>query len=237
MRKILVSREILENFPATAIGVLVISNLKNEGHEGEILPLLRAEELRQRDLLNAVELPSLPELKVWRDAYKKFGSDPRDFRPSVEALLRRARAGNKPLPHINDLVDLYNYISIKYHVPVGAEDLAKIKGNVELTFAKGHEAGLALGATESESCYSGEVIYRDDEGFLCRRWNWREADRTKLEASTTSAILVIDTVGGLAPETLERSLDETKSLVETILGAKVTRAILNAASTEFGFEG
>lgn len=220
---------IFEAFPQTRIGALVISGLKNSGENAKLLQLLRAEELRQRDILNAVELPSLPEIKVWREAFKKFGSDPRDFRSSIEALLRRARAGNKPLPHINSLVDLYNYISIKYHLPVGAEDLDKIKGDVELAFAAGTENGKALGAEAAETCYPGEVIYRDAESFMCRRWNWREADRTKIDENTLRAILVIDSVGGLEPEVLDRALNETQGLVQSELGASVRSEILDAA--------
>lgn len=229
MAALTVHADIFQAFPLTRIGVLVIENLKNHGENAAVLQFLRTEEVRQRDLLNAVELPSLPEIKVWRDAFKKFGSDPRDFRSSVEALLRRARAGNKPLPHINSLVDLYNYISIKYHMPVGAEDLDKIVGDVELAVSTGTEAGKALGSDEVESCYSGEVIYRDQESFLCRRWNWREADRTKIEEATSRAILVIDTVGGLESEALDRALNETQALIESHLGATVRSAILDSA--------
>jgi DNA/RNA-binding domain of Phe-tRNA-synthetase-like protein len=234
MRSVSVDSKIFTEFPAARIGLLVISGMNNSGGSG-FIPLLQAEEARQKELLATTELPSLPEIKVWRDAYKKFGSDPRDFRSSIEALLRRARGGSKPLPHINDLVDLYNYISIKYHVPVGAEDLTKIKGEVRLAFADGSEHGLALGAQAPENCYPGEVIYRDDEGFLCRRWNWREADRTKIESTTKDAILVIDTVGGIAPEVLEQSLDETETLIKEKLSGRTQRCILEPSRLRFDF--
>ncbi|MBN8549992.1 MAG: hypothetical protein J0M12_11810 [Deltaproteobacteria bacterium] len=228
MTKISLSAAVVDTFPEVRIGLLYIEGMRNEGRNVVIEQLLRAEELRQREILASVELPSLPEIKVWREAFKKFGSDPRDFRSSVEALLRRARAGNKPLPQINNLVDLYNYISIKYHVPVGAEDLAKIEGDVELAFASGSESGRALGADADESCYPGEVIYRDAKSFLCRRWNWREADRTKIDEQSTRAILVIDTVGGLGQETLAQALNETQALVERELSATVKSYILDS---------
>ncbi len=235
MPAVLVAPEIFSSFPATRIGVLVLDNLQNAGEHPALTSMLRAEEAIQREKLAPVELPSLPELKVWREAYKRFGSDPRDFRPSVEALLRRTRGGTKPLPLINPLVDLYNYISIKYHVPVGAEDLAKIHGDVKLQFAAGDESGLALGAEAPENCYPGEVIYRDDVSFLCRRWNWREADRTKIEKATTRAILVIDTVGGIGPEVLARALDETAELIRRELKADIKGGILEPASPALSY--
>lgn len=235
MRTISVSSEVLSAFPESRIGVLILSGLKNSVSCEALTDLLRSEEKRQKEVLAAQELPSLPELKAWRDAYRKFGSDPRDFRPSVESLLRRARGGSKPLPLINPLVDLYNYISIKYHVPVGAEDLQKIKGDIRLVISKGEEAGVTLGSSDPEQCYPGEVIYRDDESFLCRRWNWREADRTKIEPGTTHAVLVIDTVGGIGAEVLSQALDETQTLVARELEATIVRSVLDSSNPQFEF--
>lgn len=44
----------------------------------------------------------------------------------------------------------------------------------------------------------GEVVWRDDAGVTCRRWNWRQCLRTRLTESTTRAIFIIDM---LAPMT------------------------------------
>lgn len=213
--------EIFKTFPGIQVGFLIVNNLRNSTPVSVIEQMLRSEEAKQAELLKDVELPKLPEIGAWRVIYKKFGSDPKDHRSSIESLLRRARAGNKPLPIINPLVDLYNYISLKYHLPIGAEDLDKIEGLVELAFADGTEGGVCIGSSEDETCYKGEVIYRDKKGFLCRRWNWREADRTKIDHETTRAIVVIERVAEVPEKTLSDALNELTQHLNSLLSADV----------------
>ena len=45
----------------------------------------------------------------------------------------------------------------------------------------------------------GEVVWRDDAGVTCRRWNWRQCTRTRLTAATTRAVFVVDTLSGADP--------------------------------------
>jgi len=60
-------------------------------------------------------------------------------------------------------VALFNYISIKYLIPCGGDDVDKIEGNLHLGFAKGDEWFVALGSEEKENPRPGEVIYFDDK--------------------------------------------------------------------------
>jgi len=232
--KLIVDPTIFERYPDVEIGVLDIHGMDNSGHNNEILSLLRKEEAHQHELLANTELGSLPEIGAWRKIYKSFGSDSHDFLSSVEAVLRRARRGVNPLPQINNLVDLYNYISLKYHMPVGAEDSDKIRGDVRLGFMTGTEKGMALGNDHEEVCDAGEVAYADDAGFLCRRWNWREADRTKIEETTQNAMLVIEKVPALGRETLIEALTETKQLIEKYLHGRCDIVILSKDQTSYG---
>ena len=133
--KFIIINQIFEKYPGVKIGVIVIKGMDNSGRSEEILKMLRSQEAEQKKLLADVEMGSLPEIAQWREIYRSFGSNPKDYRSSVEALLRRVRAGNKEIPHINSLVDLYNYLSLKYHLPAGAEDSDKMKGDFRLTIA------------------------------------------------------------------------------------------------------
>ena len=66
-------------------------------------------------------------------------------------------------------------------LPVGGEDLDKIVGDVLLTRAGTDEpAVFLLGEKEARAPHAGEIFYKDENGAICRRWNWKEADRTKL---------------------------------------------------------
>jgi len=211
--ELIIQPKIFQTFPDLVIGIVTANNINNQGESEEINQLLRtAEKNISREFIN-LEAPSKhPKILTWRQAYKKFGSNPQNFRSSIEALARRVLKGGQ-LQHINKLVDLYNYISLKYLVPVGGEDINSIKGNIILGFAQGYESFIRLGGTENEPPKAGEVIYKDDTGVICRRWNWREAERTKLTEQTTSAILVIE---GLAPLNKELITQATKDLADLV---------------------
>lgn len=230
--KFSVNRQIFEKWPQVLIGGLVLRNINNRWKSKDLTNLLQDQELKTKEELAAVELGQLPEISAWRKIHKDFGSDPRDFPPSTEALLRRARGG-KGLPNINKLVDLYNYLSLKSKVPAGAEDIDKIEGDVRLTFADGTEKGKYIGSSETENCFKGEVVYKDDKGFICRRWNWREADRTKIDESTRNALLVFELA--LADlNKMNKFLDEAEELCSKYLGGEQTKFVLSKES--FGVE-
>lgn len=224
--KFKVNPEIFQKFPSVKIGVLILKGIDNAKGKEKIFQLLKEEEKRQNSILQNIDFGVLPETADWRVIYEQFGSKPRDFRSSIEALLRRVRTGN-PLPSINSLVDLYNYLSIHYYLPAGAEDLDKVVGNIELTFAKGDEKGKYIGAEEEDTCYQGEVIYKDQKGFICRRWNWREGDRTKIEEKTKNAVLVLEMSPSISEEKFHQALAETEKLVKELLGGEVVVKVLS----------
>lgn len=235
--KLIVDPTIFQTFPCVEIGVIVITGLNNRGKGEEILAHLRTEEVRQKKLLTGVDIGSLPDIAAWRQIYRKFGTDPHKYRSSVESLLRRVRSGEKPVPDINPLVNLYNYLSLKYHLPAGAEDLDKVVGDISLTFANGSEKGICLGGKTEEVCDKGEVIYKDREGFICRRWNWREADRTKIRPSTVNAVLVLEKVPEVKEETFNQALSEAGTLLQKFLGAACTVVQLSRLHPASEFAG
>ena len=125
-------------------------------------------------------------LEAWRDVYRAFGAKPQRTPCSAEALRKRAARGDVPV--VDRLVDAYNSISVKHALPIGGEDLDHYVGPARLVRAGGGEdSEEALGQPES-----GEVIWRDDLGVTCRRWNWRQVARTRLTEETTSAVFLLE---------------------------------------------
>lgn len=230
--KFIIKKEIFDNFRDLITGVILIKEVNNKGESSEIDELLRSAENKVIGDFSQLESPSKhPNIIPWRQAYKKFGSDPHDYRCSSEALARQVLKGNK-IRHINKLVDLYNYISLKYVLPVGGEDLDKIRGDLILDFAKGNESFIRLGGTENESPLSGEVVYKDEEGVICRRWNWREADRTKLSGETKNAVIVIEGLSPIQRETIEMATKELTDLTKKYCEGKITFEILDTEKQE-----
>ena len=64
-----------------------------------------------------------------------------------------------------------------------------------------------------EHATAGEVIWRDDLGVTCRRWNWRQGRRTQLTEETASAFFVFDRLEGLSLEGLHRAADDLSEML------------------------
>ncbi|MDQ1012352.1 DNA/RNA-binding domain of Phe-tRNA-synthetase-like protein [Streptomyces sp. V4I23] len=138
-------------------------------------------------------------MAAWREAYTAFGAKPSRTRNSAEALARRALADGG-LPRINALVDLYNAISVAHLIPVGGEDTDRIAGGMRLVRATGEEPFVTVAGGEEgvEHPDAGEVVWCDEEGVTCRRWNWRQGVRTRLTEDTVNALFLLE---GMAPAT------------------------------------
>jgi DNA/RNA-binding domain of Phe-tRNA-synthetase-like protein len=156
--------------------------------------LLAAAEERARKHLGGSRPEELPQVAGWREAFRAFGAKPQRTRPSVEALLRRVADG---LPRIDRITDAYNAVSIACLLPVGGEDLDRYAGPARLVRAAGDEDfdTTAAGQPLVEHPEPGEVVWRDDRGVTCRRWNWRQCVRTRITHSTTTAMFVLDGLG------------------------------------------
>ena len=176
--------------------------------------LLQAAEASARAALAEVRVDDLPHVAAWREAYRAFGAKPQRTRNSLEALLRRAESG---LPRVNRLTDIYNAISVSHQLPLGGEDLSRYVGPPRLIRATGSEPfdTTADGAEVIEHPEPGEVVWCDDAGVTCRRWNWRQARRTQLRDGTTSALFIIDV---LDPVTDEELTIATEQLVGHLRG-------------------
>jgi len=143
-------------------------------------------------------------LEAWREAYRGFGAKPQRTPCSAEALRKRAQRDGG-LPPINRMVDLYNALSVRWAVPIGGEDLAAYQGPPRLVRATGDETfeTLANGEAAAEHPEPGEVVWRDDRGVTCRRWNWRQGPRTRLDLSTTEMWFVIERLEPMPVAALE----------------------------------
>lgn len=145
-------------------------------------------------------------LAAWADVYARFGAKPNRTPCSAQALRKRVLKDGT-LPSINPVVDLYNAISLRYAVPVGGENLATYSGTPRLTVADGTEGfdTVTNGEPAIEHPLSGEVIWRDDLGVTCRRWNWRQGTRTRLNGGEESIWFVLEALSAMPHDRLEQA--------------------------------
>lgn len=169
--------------------------------------LLRKAEQAARQALTGIPVEEIPHVAAWRDCYRSFGAKPQRTRNSVEALLRRVESG---LPRVNRLTDIYNAISVLHQLPVGGEDLNRYVGSPQLIRATGGEPfdTVAAGNAVTEHPDMGEVVWCDKAGVTCRRWNWRQAQRTQLRDDTVTALFILDALDPMTDAELLTAADE-----------------------------
>ncbi|MFC1800651.1 B3/4 domain-containing protein [Nanoarchaeota archaeon] len=230
--KFIIDKQILEKFPDLNIGVVVARDIDNTGEDEQIQKLLREVETLVKETFVPEDVTGHPTISSWRSAYSSFGAKPKKYHSSIEALTRRILSG-ETLPKINKLVDLYNYISLKHTLPIGGDDIDKVTGNIHLTIAKGDELFKAIGSDETKNPKPDEVIYKDDNNdVLCRRWNWRECDKTKMTAETKNAVLMIEGIPPMTKEKIVEVANDFSESIKTFLKGNTTTFILNKDNPE-----
>jgi DNA/RNA-binding domain of Phe-tRNA-synthetase-like protein len=218
-------------FPALQVGVVVceIDNIRY-GEDG-------LEEVVDDLMVHfSFERPQdHPNIKVWREAFKKMGMAPTKYPSFIESLLRRALKGG-PFPRFNPIVDLYNSIALKYLVPISGHALNGIDGNVRLTFAEGTEPFIPMDMGEQEVVDKGEVILRDDRDALTRRWLWKRSNKDRIESETTSAFIQIHVMSGLPAWLCERAVNDlADSILVNEYGRIVHRDLVTASMKQIEF--
>ncbi len=229
--KDIVSREVLAKFPAYIRGVVIARGVNNSGENQQLVKLLRKVEQEATQDESLQDIKNHPRIAPWRQAYSDFGTNPNKFYCSIESLGRRARRGDQ-LPYINTLVALFNYFSLKHIVPSGGDDLDMADGDLRLTLAKGDEPFTPLGSEVVEYPPPGEVIYVDNSKVMCRRWNWRQGDQTKLTPATTNVAINVDCLPPVSKDEARAITGELADLVREFCGGEVKYFLLDASQNE-----
>lgn len=225
VKKFVTEDSFWELFPESVIGIVVAEGMKgasevSEADRAELERLLdRANVLAERHLASDTISENAP-VKAWREAYRAFKTK-KGARCSIENLLKRVLKG-RPVGPITPSVDIYNAISLKYALPVGGEDIDAFAGDLRLGITEGGDAFLPLGEDEHDDpTLPGELCYRDDEGAVCRCWNWRDGVRTALADDSRNAFLIIECVEPGRTDDCRAAIDELAELVERYLGAHI----------------
>ncbi len=220
--------DIWDMFPELILGAVTAGGIDNSGEALDLRSQIRD---AQRFILanyKSDNLAQIPRIQAWRRAYSTFGAKPKKYQSSVESLYRMSLK-ERPLRSVNKVVDIYNLISLKHLVPAGGDDLDKVEGDIVLAFASGEEPFVPLNSSEEEFAKPGEVIYRDGRGVLCRRWNWRECERTKMTEHTRNVCLVVEGLPPVDHGIIQEVLDDLGGLVSRYCGGKIFTDILDSS--------
>src|SRR5262249_38877007 len=163
-------------------------------------------------------------IPAWQRAFREFGSNRKRTAASLDSLARRFRQDGA-LPSINPVVDCYNALSLQFGAPFGGEDIDRYRGQPRLVVAEGSETfdTVRNGEPAAEHPEAGEVVWRDEQGGTCRRWNWRQCRRAAITTGSTTLWFVIDRLPPLAIDDLHRAGD-------ALVGALVEMSPASTAS-------
>jgi DNA/RNA-binding domain of Phe-tRNA-synthetase-like protein len=187
-------------FPDFRVAVVVAEDIDVGAERPPALAaLIAAREAACRSQWAGTELSEIPGIAAWRKAYRAFGIKRTSYRSSVERLVKNVLAG-RGLPAINAFVDAYNAVSLASVMPLGADDLDKVVGDLAFRYSRPGDqfldmAGEAGDAAEADPPKPGEVVYADSEKILCRRWNWRQDTRSLVTPLTRRAVVTIQANG------------------------------------------
>ena len=196
-----ISDEVRERWPGYRVLVIVAEGLDAQrfalGMDPD--PLARAEAFVREQ--GEIDWAAHPHISEWMGAYAAFGAKPKRTSPSVLALIKRAGSG---LPRIDTVTDLYNAISVSHVLPIGGENLGAYVSVPRLEIASGGEPfdTVERGEPVTDAALPGEVIWRDAQGVTCRRWNWRQCVRTRIDGETQTALFLLEALGAMSDEAL-----------------------------------
>lgn len=154
-----------------------------------------------------------PVLAGFRELHTAIGTSNRKCISASETLLKGLlRTGT--LPRVNLLVDIYNLISAKTRLSLGAHDTTGITGGVHLRITNGTESFHPLGDIQAKQAKPGEYAYIDDNNDVLCRLEVRQVEKTRITTDTTQAFFIIQGNSATSPEyitsTVQQLIDSIK---------------------------
>lgn len=103
-------------------------------------------------------------------------------------------------------MDIYNAASLRFGLPVGAEDSDSFIGDLRLTITDGGDDFYLIGDADNNPTLPNELCYKDDIGAVCRCLNWRDGERTMVTEHTKNAFLIIEALDQEGQNRLQEAL-------------------------------
>lgn len=177
--------------------------------------------------LKDITISELNGVRKWRETFKAIGTDPSRYRPSHEALIRRLKKGER-LPDVHSAVDLNNYFSLKYSMPMGIYDMEKINGNVTMTIGKDEDHYEGINGRDVNM--TNKLLTKDLEGAFGSPIV--DSRRTMVTPATRHAIHILYFVPGTGEEEALKKLNIITEAMTHIHGGQALCHVLDAQNTE-----
>lgn len=162
-----------------------------------------------------------PGIKEWRAIWKALGGDPNRYRHSAESLMRRIAKQNYLTPY-HSAVDLNNFFSLQYEIPIGIYDMNNLDG--DLVIALGDEETGYEGLNGRYNSLKNIAYSRDTQGPFGSPFV--DSKRTVVTENTTEAIQLFYLRPSLSEKECTELLNAAGKMFSQIHGGDYTTALL-----------
>ncbi len=184
--EITISPELCNLFPHFKIGFITYKNIE----VGQSPQMVKGRlQLFQESIYFDLEdknVTDLEGIKEWRQIFKKAGKDPNRYRHSAEALYRRIKKQNYLQP-VNSSIDINNFFSLEYQIPIGVYDADKISGDLSIRIGKEGEEYNGLNGRPNS--LANLIISEDTEGPFGSPFV--DSERTAVTEQTKNAVQIV----------------------------------------------
>jgi lysyl-tRNA synthetase class 2 len=232
-----IHNDIFNKFPSFRRGIVVVKKMHNQGPSKALDNTLKEAVAEAAE--HPIDLKADPQVTVWNEAHRQFGSNPNKFPPAHCALLKRVQKSGASIPFISKVVAIMNINSIQGTTPVGGDDLVDADPCLELRYATGDETFTPLGRPEIvEHPNPGEIIYVVEKSneVMCRRWNWRNGHKTRITEDTHTMVMNIDALGENSDEKAIQWRDSVARMLEEYCEAEIETALLSPSEPSCQFD-
>ena len=206
-----------------ALGVKAVCFVMEQVHNQKIHPEFeRLKALTLKHIvgdLSSEKIATDPILLGFRQLHEAIGRSNRKNVASPESLLKLVLKTSS-LPRINLLVDIYNLVSIKTRLSLGAHDFAAINGSVQLRLTDGTERFWPMSSDKPQVVSPGEYAYIDDSGNVLCRLEVRQGDKTKIGLHTTACFYIVQGNATTDDASLQAAAEELIALIKRFCGGQ-----------------
>jgi DNA/RNA-binding domain of Phe-tRNA-synthetase-like protein len=199
--KLRFSPVIQNKIPLFKLGILQGENLKVIKYSENVTRLFAELEEEVKEKFKNQPPSSNKIISAVRRMYRRIGWEPTQYRPSSEAMIRRFLK-DKGLYRINNLVDMGNIASTRFHLPMGLYDRDQIKGIIQVDVGKEEET--YQGISKNLIHATGKLVLRDDAGIFGNPT--ADSFRTSIQSSTKNVLALFFTPPEVKEEWLIRTL-------------------------------
>lgn len=208
-----ISPELCSLFPQVKIGVITYHDIQ-VGHSPQMVK--GRLQLFQESLYFDYEGKKVTEIEAiqeWRQLFKTAGKDPNRYRHSAEALYRRVLKQNY-LQSVHSAIDLNNFFSLKYQIPIGIYDSDNLSGSIQIRI--GHEGESFIGLNGRENSAEGLITAADDSGTFGSPFV--DSQRTAVTEETVNALQIIFHRPSVAVKDAEEMTESLKDMFLQVHG-------------------